>query len=38
MENQQTENNEIDEEEISAPLVFSCLKCRAIVGDSFSFM
>ena len=27
-----------DEEQINAPLVFSCAKCRTIVGDSFSFL
>ena len=26
-----------DLEEVSGPLVFSCVKCRTLVGDSFSF-
>lgn len=27
-----------DQQEISGPLVFSCSKCRTIVGDSYSFL
>jgi hypothetical protein len=39
----QNASEEIPEEpvieiEISAPLIFSCSNCRAIVGDSYSFM
>lgn len=30
--------NDEGELKISGPLVFSCMKCRSIVGDSFSFM
>lgn len=30
--------NAQDDDQINAPLVFSCAKCRTIVGDSFSFL
>ena len=32
------ENNDEDVPPVAAPLVFSCIKCRTIVGDSYSFI
>jgi hypothetical protein len=32
------ENAGGDQDEVSGPLVFSCTKCKTIVGDSFAFL